>query len=137
MDKRCIRLIIDLGKPYQIGTCFEGMFQIIPILGGQVFGFLQGKILPFGADYNIRYDDVTSKVEACYIIETQDHEKIVVYNKGFIDKREENQTTTPLFFTDQKNAYAFLMKNRYVGHILHGTKEKIEIEILEVCNDTD
>lgn len=130
-----IQLKIQLGEPYIIGSLKDGLFKIIPILSGNVCGMIQGKVLPFGADYNKRYNDVKSSVDATYIIETKDHELIMVRNQGDIDKNKEIKETKPQFFVDRNSKYAYLMKNTYLGKIVTSGKSEIEIVFWEVEND--
>ncbi len=63
-----------------IGT---GERRIIPIIGGEVRGKdLNGKILPFGADFQIVRPDSSIDLEAKYALETDDGAVIYVENRG-------------------------------------------------------
>jgi len=63
-----------------IGT---GERRIIPITGGDVRGKdLNGKILPFGADFQIVRPDSSIDLEAKYAIESDDGAVIYVENRG-------------------------------------------------------
>ena len=64
----------------EIGT---GERRIIPITGGEVRGeSLNGKILAFGADFQIVRPDSSIELEAKYAIETDDGAVIYVENSG-------------------------------------------------------
>jgi hypothetical protein len=64
----------------EIGT---GERRIIPITGGEVRGdSLNGKILAFGADFQIVRPDSSIELEAKYAIETDDGAVIYVENRG-------------------------------------------------------
>jgi hypothetical protein len=63
-----------------IGT---GERRIIPIIGGEVRGKdLNGKILAFGADFQIVRPDFSIELEAKYALETDDGAVIYVENRG-------------------------------------------------------
>jgi uncharacterized protein DUF3237 len=63
-----------------IGT---GERRIIPIIGGEVTGKdINGKILPFGADFQIVRPDSSIDLEAKYALETDDGAVIYVENRG-------------------------------------------------------
>jgi hypothetical protein len=64
----------------EIGT---GERRIIPITGGEVRGEgLTGKILAFGADFQIVRPDSSIELEAKYALETDDGAVIYVENRG-------------------------------------------------------
>ena len=64
----------------EIGT---GERRIIPIVGGEVRGRdLNGKILSFGADFQIVRPDSSIDLEAKYAIESDDGAVIYVDNRG-------------------------------------------------------
>ncbi|SRR5579872_1383634 len=60
-----------------------GERRIIPIIGGEVRGKnLNGKVLAFGADFQIVRPDSSIELEAKYAIETDDGAVIYVENRG-------------------------------------------------------
>jgi hypothetical protein len=60
-----------------------GERRIIPIVGGEVRGKdINGRILPFGADFQIVRPDSSIELEAKYALETDDGAVIYVENRG-------------------------------------------------------
>jgi Protein of unknown function (DUF3237) len=60
-----------------------GERRIVPIIGGEVRGTnVNGKVLPFGADFQIVRPDSSIELEAKYAIETDDGAVIYVDNRG-------------------------------------------------------
>lgn len=135
MHKVAIHLHIQLQSPYIIGNIKEAVFKIIPIIGGEVSGSIEGSILKFGADYNFRINDFESDVDACYIIQTKDNQYIMVRNQGHIDKNQNCYMTHPKFYVDENSDYAYLMNKDFYGKILKGTNTFVDIEIREVENE--
>ena len=65
------------------GAIGVGERRIIPITGGEVRGKdVNGKILPFGADFQIVRPDSSIELEAKYAFETDDGAVIYVENRG-------------------------------------------------------
>jgi len=65
------------------GDIGVGERRIIPITGGEVRGKdVNGKILPFGADFQIVRPDSSIELEAKYAFETDDGAVIYVDNRG-------------------------------------------------------
>ncbi len=74
---------VEVAEPIEVGDTFEGFRRIIPITGGSVEGpELRGAVLPIGADYQLLKSDTLTELEAKYVIETDDGEKIYVSNFG-------------------------------------------------------
>jgi hypothetical protein len=60
-----------------------GERRIVPILGGSLEGpLLRGKVVPGGADYQLVHADGFTEIEARYVVETDQGERIYVTNKG-------------------------------------------------------
>lgn len=134
--RNVMRFQIQLQAPYVIGEVQDALLKVIPIAGGTVSGSVNGIILPFGADYNQKKNQVESHVDACYIIQTDTKEYIMVRNQGDIDKRKDGfQETKPTFFADQNSQYAYLMEKDYIGKIVQGSQTEITIELWEVSSD--
>ena len=76
-------LNVKVGAPLDIGRAPFGQRRIIPILEGVASGKnLSGRVLPGGADFqNIRSATYTD-IQARYIIETTEGERIYVENTG-------------------------------------------------------
>src|ERR1700752_3539698 len=64
------------------GDIGHGVRRIIPIIGGEVRGEINGKVLPFGADFQIIRPNELIELEAKYPFETDDGAVIYVENKG-------------------------------------------------------
>src|SRR6201992_1384012 len=72
--------IADVTTAGDIGT---GVRRIIPIIGGEVKGEgINGKVLPFGADFQIIRPNELIDLEARYAFETDDGAVVYVENKG-------------------------------------------------------
>src|SRR5919206_3318236 len=73
-------LIGEMTSAGEIGT---GVRRIIPIIGGEVRGEnVNGKVLPFGADFQIIRPNELIELEAKYALETDDGAVVYVENKG-------------------------------------------------------
>src|SRR5579872_4725981 len=65
------------------GDIGAGIRRIIPIVGGEVKGEgINGKVLPFGADFQIIRPSELIELEARYAFETDDGAVVYVENKG-------------------------------------------------------
>jgi len=72
-----------IGGVTSAGDIGTGERRIIPIVGGEVRGEgLNGKILAFGADFQIVRPDSSIELEAKYALETDDGAVIYVENRG-------------------------------------------------------
>ncbi|KWV48882.1 hypothetical protein AS156_17450 [Bradyrhizobium macuxiense] len=72
--------IADVTSAGDIGT---GVRRIIPIIGGEVKGEnVSGKVLAFGADFQIIRPNELIELEAKYAFETDDGAVVYVENKG-------------------------------------------------------
>ena len=70
----------DVTSAGEIGT---GVRRIIPIIGGEVKGEgINGKVCPFGADFQIIRPNELIELEAKYAFETGDGAIVYVENKG-------------------------------------------------------
>src|SRR5919206_4462198 len=64
------------------GDIGHGVRRIIPIIGGEVSGDINGKVLPFGADFQIIRPNELIELEAKYAFETDNGAVVYVENKG-------------------------------------------------------
>ena len=111
-----------------IGT---GVRRIIPIIGGEVRGeAVNGKVLPFGADFQIVRPSELIELEAKYAFETDDGAVVYVENKGMrfgpvellqklkrsepVDPKLIYFRTVPRFETGHEK-YRWLMEHIFVG----------------------
>ena len=111
----------------EIGT---GVRRIIPIIGGEVEGAITGKVLPFGADFQIIRPNELIELEAKYAFETDDGTTIYVENRGMrfgpvellqklkrgkpVDPKLIYFRTVPKFETGHEN-YRWLMQHIFVA----------------------
>jgi len=71
-----------IGEVTSAGDIGNGVRRIIPIVGGEVKGEVNGKVLPFGADFQIIRPNELIELEAKYAFETDDGAVVYVENKG-------------------------------------------------------
>lgn len=133
MDLRAEKIMslhVELGEPRVVGSTPEGLLTIIPIMGGSFEGpLLKGRVCSGGADWNTAISVTLAHVHAKYWIETDDHKVISVENEGFINPQRQDAVirTTPCFTCDMKGRYAFLMHDTYVGELVGGNENSVEI----------
>jgi len=72
----------NIGPVTSAGEIGSGVRRIIPIVGGEVKGEVNGKVLPFGADFQIIRPNELIELEAKYAFETDDGAVVYVENKG-------------------------------------------------------
>src|SRR6202163_2051238 len=72
-----------IGGVTSAGEIGHGVRRIIPIVGGEVKGDdINGKVCPFGADFQIIRPNELIELEAKYAFETDDGAVVYVENKG-------------------------------------------------------
>jgi len=113
------------------GDIGHGVRRIIPITGGEVRGEkVSGKVLPFGADFQIIRPNELIELEAKYAFETDDCAVVYVENRGIrfgpvellqklkrgeaVDPKLIYFRTVPKFETGHPN-YRWLMENLFVA----------------------
>ncbi|MTV16896.1 MULTISPECIES: DUF3237 domain-containing protein [Bradyrhizobium] len=113
------------------GDIGSGVRRIIPIIGGEVRGeTVNGKVLSFGADFQIIRPNELIELEAKYAFETDDGAVVYVENKGIrfgpvellqklkrgepVDPKLIYFRTVPKFETGAEN-YRWLMQHIFVG----------------------
>src|ERR1700704_4675572 len=118
----------DVTSAGDIGT---GVGPVHPIIGGEVKGAgVSGKVLPFGADFQIIRPNELIELEAKYAFETDDGAVVYVENKGIrfgpiellqrlkrgepVDPRLIYFRTVPKFETGRKKP-GWLMKTFFIG----------------------
>src|SRR5580704_19427189 len=73
----------NIGGVTTAGDIGSGVRRIIPITGGEVKGEgINGKVCPFGADFQIIRPNELIELEAKYAFETDDGAVVYVENKG-------------------------------------------------------
>lgn len=120
--------IADVTTAGDIGS---GVRRIIPIIGGEVKGEgISGKVLPFGADFQIIRPNELIELEAKYAFETDDGAVVYVENKGMrfgpvellqklkrgepVDPKLIYFRTVPRFETGHEK-YRWLMEHIFIG----------------------
>ncbi len=120
--------IAEVTSAGDIGT---GIRRIIPIIGGEVTGEgINGKVLPFGADFQIIRPSELIDLEAKYAFETDDGAVVYVENKGIrfgpvellhklkrgepVDPKLIYFRTVPKFETGAEK-YRWLMQHIFIG----------------------
>jgi len=120
-----------IGGVTSAGDIGTGVRRIIPVIGGEVKGeSINGKVLAFGADYQIIRPNELIELEAKYALQTDDGAVIYVENRGIrfgpvdlmkrlnrgepVDPRLIYFRTVPKFETGAEK-YRWLMESLFVG----------------------
>ncbi len=119
-----------IGEVTTAGDIGHGVRRIIPIIGGEVRGDINGKVCAFGADFQIIRPSELIELEAKYAFETDDGATVYVENKGIrfgpvelLQKLKRGEPvdpaliyfrTVPKFETGHAN-YRWLMENLFVA----------------------
>jgi hypothetical protein len=124
-------LTVRIAEVTSAGDIGTGVRRIIPIIGGEVRGEkVNGKVLPFGADFQIIRPNELIELEAKYAFETDDGAVVYVENQGLrfgpvdllqklkrgepVDPKLIYFRTVPKFETGAPN-YRWLMENLFIG----------------------
>jgi hypothetical protein len=119
-----------IGEVTTAGDIGHGVRRIIPIIGGDVRGDVNGKVLAFGADFQIIRPNELIELEAKYAFETDDGATVYVENRGIrfgpvellqklkrgepVDPKLIYFRTAPKFETGAAN-YRWLMEHLFVA----------------------
>jgi hypothetical protein len=77
-------LAVEVAPPVEVGRTRTGLRRVIPISGGTVTGpELNGRILPAGADFQLITSETSSDLDARYVIETDDGDRLFVMNAAY------------------------------------------------------
>ena len=128
------------------GDVGHGVRRIIPIIGGEVRGQINGRVCPFGADFQIVRPNELIELEAKYALQTDDGAIVYVENKGIrfgpVDllqklKRGEPADpkliycrTSPKFETGHEK-YRWLMENLFVASVARHA-DRVVIDVHQV-----
>jgi len=129
--KYVFTITAEIGAVTSAGDIGTGVRRIIPIVGGTVKGDdINGKVCPFGADFQIIRPNELIELEAKYAFETDDGATVYVENKGLrfgpvdllqklkrgepVDPRLIYFRTVPKFETGHEK-YRWLMENLFIG----------------------
>ena len=135
-----------VGGVTSAGDTGSGERRIIPIVGGEVRGQVNGKVRAFGADFQIVRPDSSIELEARYAIETDDGAVIYVENRGIrsgpvelLKKLNRGEAvdpaliyfrTVPRFETGHAK-YRWLMQSIFVGSAARHT-DRVMIDVHQV-----
>jgi hypothetical protein len=136
-----------IGAVTTAGDIGYGERRIIPILGGEVRGEgMNGKVCPFGADFQIIRPNELIDLEAKYALEMDDGAVIYVVNTGLrfgpkdllaklkrgepVDSALIYFRTTPKFETGHPN-YRWLMEHLFIGSAARHA-DRVEIDVHQV-----
>jgi hypothetical protein len=120
-----------IGSVTSAGDIGTGVRRIVPITGGEVKGKdVNGKVCPFGADFQIIRPNELIELEAKYAFQTDDGAVIYVENRGIrfgplelvqrlnrgeaVDPRLIHFRTVPKFETGAEK-YRWLMESLFIG----------------------
>ena len=119
-----------IGEVTTAGDIGHGVRRIIPIMGGEVRGEINGKVCAFGADFQMIRPNELIELEAKYAFETDDGAVVYVENKGLrfgpvdllqklkrsepVDPKLIYFRTVPKFETGSEK-YRWLMENLFIG----------------------
>ena len=129
--KYVFTITAEIGGVTSVGEIGHGVRRIIPITGGEVRGEgINGRVLAFGADFQIIRPNELIELEAKYAFETDDGAVIYVENKGIrfgpldlLEKLKHGEPvdpkliyfrTVPKFETGAPK-YRWLMENLFIG----------------------
>jgi hypothetical protein len=129
--KYVFTLTVRIADVTTAGDIGHGVRRIIPITGGEVRGEkVNGKVLPFGADFQIIRPNELIELEAKYAFETDDGAVVYVENTGIrfgpvellqklkrgepVDPKLIYFRTAPKFETGAEK-YRWLMEHLFVG----------------------
>jgi len=129
--KYAFTITVEIGGVTSAGETGHGVRRIIPITGGTVKGEgINGKVCPFGADFQIIRPNELIELEAKYAFETDDGAIVYIENKGIrfgpvdllqklkrgepVDPKLIYFRTVPKFETGSEK-YRWLMENLFIG----------------------
>jgi hypothetical protein len=129
--KYVFTITAHIGSVTTAGDIGSGVRRIIPITGGEVRGEnINGKVCPFGADFQIIRPNELIELEAKYAFETNDGAVVYVENRGIrfgpvellqqlkrgepVDPKLIYFRTVPKFETGAEQ-YRWLMENLFIG----------------------
>ena len=129
--KYVFTITANIGAFTTAGDIGSGVRRIIPITGGEVRGDnINGKVCPFGADFQIIRPNELIELEAKYAFETDDGAVVYVENKGLrfgpvdlLQKLKRGEPvdpeliyfrTVPKFETGHEK-YRWLMQHLFIG----------------------
>jgi Protein of unknown function (DUF3237) len=129
--KYVFTIAANIGAVTSAGEIGSGVRRIIPITGGEVRGEnINGKVCPFGADFQIIRPNELIELEARYAFETDDGAVVYVENKGLrfgpvdlLQKLKRGEPVDPSLiyfrtvpkFETGATKYRWLMEHLFIG----------------------
>jgi Protein of unknown function (DUF3237) len=129
--KYVFTITANIGAVTSAGEIGSGVRRIIPITGGEVRGEnINGKVCPFGADFQIIRPNELIELEARYAFETDDGAVVYVENKGLrfgpvdlLQKLKRGEPVDPSLiyfrtvpkFETGATKYRWLMEHLFIG----------------------
>ncbi|MFN7495328.1 MAG: DUF3237 domain-containing protein [Cyclobacteriaceae bacterium] len=128
------KITLTLDAPTDIGKIPIGKRVIYPVKGGTFEGpKLKGEVRAFGADWVLRLDSVTTKLDVKLLLETDDGQVISNTYTGIVYNKPDGTTywrITPVFETSSKK-YDWLNYLLAVG-VGSFSKEGVSYEVFAV-----
>lgn len=122
----------EIGNAIPGGNTPDGVRVTIPITGGEVYGKVNGVIIPGGADYQtINTDQQISKLQAVYTILTSDSVAIHVINEGINKFAPEDSyfMTSPKFACDINSQYNWLNSRIFICRPVNFSSSSITLRV--------
>lgn len=136
-----------IGDVVTAGDTGYGVRRVIPIIGGEVCGEeVNGRVCPFGADFQLIRPNELIELEAKYAFETDDGAIVYIENKGIrfgpveaLQKLKRGEPvdpnliycrTVPKFETGHEK-YRWLMENLFVGSAARH-QDRVVIDVFQV-----
>lgn len=129
------------------GDIGHGVRRIIPIVGGEVRGEnVNGKVCPFGADFQVIRPNELIELEAKYAIETDDGAIVYVENKGIrfgpvelLQKLKRGEAVDPALiyfrtvpkFETGAAKYRWLMEHIFIGSAARHA-DRVVVDVYQV-----
>jgi Protein of unknown function (DUF3237) len=144
--KYVFTITANIGDVTTAGDIGHGVRRIIPIIGGEVRGDINGKVLAFGADFQIIRPNELIELEAKYAFETDDGATVYVENKGIrfgpldlLQKLKRGEPVDPALiyfrtvpkFETGHVSYRWLMENLFIASAARHT-DRVVIDVHQV-----
>jgi hypothetical protein len=128
------KINLTLETPLEIGKLPIGKRVIYPVIGGTFEGpKIKGKVRAFGADWVLRLDSITTKLDVRLLLETDDGQLISNTYSGIVYNNPNGATywrITPIFETASKK-YEWLNYLLAVG-VGSVSKGGVSYEVFEI-----
>ena len=144
--KYVFTITAHVGEATSAGDIGSGVRRIVPILGGEVRGEINGKFCAAGADFQIIRPNELMDIEARYALETDDGAVVYVENRGIrfgpvellqklnrgepVDPRLIYCRTVPKFETGHEK-YRWLMQHIFIASVARHC-DRVVIDVHQV-----